>query len=55
MLLNLLLIAIVVGAVLYVLNRLPIDATIKMLVTVVAVVVLAIYALKLIWPMAGLS
>jgi hypothetical protein len=37
---------IVLGAVLYVVQRLPIDETIKMLIKVVAIVAILIYALK---------
>lgn len=52
---QLLIIAIIVGAVVYVVRLLPIDATFKTIVTVIAVVVFAIYAIKLLVPMAGLG
>lgn len=50
MLLQALIILIVVGALLYVVDLLPIDATIKRIAQVVAIVVLAIYLLKLFLP-----
>ncbi len=53
--LQFIILCVVVGAALYVANRLPLDATIKMIINVVAVVVFAIYALRLLWPMAGLG
>jgi hypothetical protein len=53
--LQLLILAIVVGAVIYIVRLLPIDATFKAIVTVIAVVVFAIYAIKLLAPMAGLG
>lgn len=53
--LQLLIIAIVVGAIIYVIRLLPIDDTFKMIVTVIAIVVFAIYAIKLLAPMAGLG
>lgn len=44
---------IVVGAILYILNALPIDATVKKIGQVVVIVAFAIYALRLLWPMAA--
>ena len=45
-------VCIVVGAVLYLAKLLPIDALFKTILTVIVVVVFAIYALRLLWPMA---
>lgn len=53
--LQLLIIAIVVGAVIYIVRLLPIDDTFKAIVTVIAVVLFAIYAIRLLAPMAGLG
>jgi hypothetical protein len=53
--LQLLILAIVVGAVIYVVRLLPIDETFKAIVTVIAVVVFAIYAIRLLAPMIGLG
>jgi len=55
MLLQLLIIAIVVGAVLYIMQLVPMDARLKQIIIVIAIVVFAIYALKMLLPMAGLS
>lgn len=44
---SLLILLIVLGAVLYIVTLLPIDATIKLIIQVVAVVVIAIYLLRL--------
>lgn len=52
--LSLLIILIIAGAALYIVGLLPIDATIKRVVQVIAIVVLVIYALRMLWPMAGL-
>lgn len=54
MLLQLLIILIVVGAVLYLLNMVPIDATIRRIIQVIVIVGVAIYLLKLLLPAAGL-
>lgn len=54
MLLQLLILLIVVGALLYILNMLPIDATVKRIIQVIAIVILAVYLLKLLLPGAGL-
>jgi hypothetical protein len=53
--LQLLIIAIIVGAVIYIVRILPIDDTFKAIVTVIAIVVFAIYAIKMLAPIAGLS
>jgi hypothetical protein len=45
----------VVGALLYILQYLPIDSTIKRIIQVVAIVVLAIWLLRQFWPMTGLG
>lgn len=52
--LQLLIIAIIVGAICYVVRLLPIEETFKTIVVVIAVVVFAIYAIKLLAPIAGL-
>lgn len=44
---SLLILLIVLGAVLYIVTLLPIDATIKRIIQMVAVVVIAIYLLRL--------
>lgn len=54
MLLSVIILLIVVGALLYVLNLLPIDPTIKRIAQVIAIVVLAIYLLKILLPASGL-
>ena len=46
---------VILGAVLYVLRLLPIDATVKQIIYVVAVVFIAIYAIKTLLPMANLG
>lgn len=53
-LLPLLIALIIVGAILFIVNRLPIDGTIKLIIQVIAVVFVAIYALRILAPMAGL-
>lgn len=55
MLIQLLIVAIIVGAIVYIVQLLPLNGTIKQVVIVAAVVILAIYAIKLIAPMAGLT
>ena len=55
MLIQLLIAAIVIGAILYVLQMVPMDGRLKSIVTVVAIVIFAIYALKLLAPMAGFN
>jgi hypothetical protein len=49
-----LIICIIVGAALYLVMLLPIDATVKTIIKVVVIVAFAIYALKLLVPLAGL-
>lgn len=46
---------VIVGALLYILQLLPIDGTIKRIIQVVVIVVLVIWALRLLLPMAGLG
>lgn len=53
-LLQLAIACIVVGAILYILNLLPIDATLKTIAYVIVIVLVAIYALRILAPMAGL-
>lgn len=52
--LSVIILLIVVGALLYLLNMLPLDATVKRIIQVVAIVIVAIYLLRLLWPMSGL-
>ena len=44
---------ILIGAVLYIVTLLPIDATIKRIIQVVAIVFAIIWILTLMWPMLG--
>lgn len=46
---------VIVGAALYLLQLIPIDATVKRIVQVIAIVVIAIYAIRVLLPMAGLG
>lgn len=52
---HLLIALIVIGAVLYVVSLLPIDATIKRIVQVIAIVFIAIYLIREFLPAAGLG
>lgn len=45
---------VIVGAVLYLLQLLPIDATIKQIIQVIAIVFIAIWAIRTLLPIAGL-
>lgn len=54
MLIQIIILLIVVGAILYIVDILPLDGTVKRIAQVVAVVVLAIYLLKLLLPASGL-
>ncbi len=53
--LTILITLIVVGAALYVIERLPLDGNVKTILQVFLVVVLAIYVLRFVWPMTGLG
>ena len=53
--LQLLIIAIIVGAIVYIVQLLPINGTIKQVAVVIAVVILAIYAIRILAPMAGIG
>lgn len=53
-LVSILILLIVVGAVLYLVSILPIDATVKRIAYVIAVVVLAIYLLRALAPAISL-
>jgi hypothetical protein len=55
MLLQFIIALIIVGAILYFLPRAPLDETIKVIIKVVLIVVILIWALKLVWPMTGLG
>ncbi len=52
---NALVILIVFGAVLYLVSLIPLDQTVKRIIQVVAIVVLAVWAIKTLLPAAGLS
>ncbi len=54
-LVSLLIALIVIGAILYIVGMLPIDATIKRVIQVIAIVLLAIWAIKTLLPMAGVA
>lgn len=53
--LSILIALIIVGALLYLLQYVPIDATIKTIIRVIAIVVLLIWLLKEFWPATGLG
>ena len=53
--LSLIIALIIVGALLYLLNLIPIDPTIKSVIYVIVIVVLAIYLLREFWPLTGLN
>jgi hypothetical protein len=53
--LSVLITLIVAGAVLYLLQLLPIDATIKRAIQVIAIVILAIWLLRMLWPMMAVG
>lgn len=46
---------VIVGAALYLLQLIPIDATIKRIIQVIVIVILVIWAIKLLLPMAGIG
>jgi hypothetical protein len=50
---NLILVAVVVGAVLYLFNMLPIDATVKKVANVLALIVIIVWAIR--WIMSHLG
>jgi len=54
-LLQILIVCIIVGAGLYLLQLVPIDGTIKRIIQVIVIVVLVIWALRFLVPMAGLG
>jgi hypothetical protein len=45
---------VILGAALYLLQLLPIDATVKQIIQVIAVVVIVIWAIRTLLPIAGL-
>jgi hypothetical protein len=53
--LQLLIAFIVVGALLYILNLLPIDATMKRIAWVVVIVVFAIYVIRILFGAGGIA
>jgi hypothetical protein len=50
-----LIVLVIIGAALYLLQLLPIDGTIKRIIQVVVIVILAIWAIRMLLPMAGLG
>lgn len=46
---------IVIGAILYIVSILPLDATIKRIIQVIAIVILAIYLIRELLPIANLG
>lgn len=46
---------VILGAILYIINLLPIDATVKRIIQVIAIVFIVIYAIRVLLPMSGLS
>lgn len=52
---SLLVALIVIGAVLYIVGMLPIDATIKRVIQVIAIVILGIWVIRALLPAAGLG
>jgi hypothetical protein len=55
MLLHLIIALIVIGALLYIVQLLPIDATFKRVIQVIAIVAAVIWSLKVLMPVAGLG
>lgn len=53
MLLEFIIALVIVGAVLYLLKLIPIDETVKSVIQVIVIVVLVIWAIKILLPMAG--
>lgn len=45
---------VIIGAILYLLQLIPIDATIKQIIQVIVIVALVIYAIRILLPLAGL-
>lgn len=46
---------VILGAILYLVNLLPIDATVKRIIQVIAIVFIVIYAIRTLLPAAGLN
>lgn len=55
MVLSLIIALIIVGALLYLLQLLPIDATVKRIIQVIAIVILVVWLLRELWPATGLG
>lgn len=53
--LDLIIALIIVGALLYLLQFVPIDATIKRIIQVIAIVALVVWLLREFWPATGLG
>lgn len=51
---QLLIALVIIGALLYLLELIPIDATIKRVIQVIAILFVVIWAIKILIPMAGL-
>lgn len=45
---------VIIGAILYLLQLIPIDGTIKQIIQVIVIVALVIYAIRILLPLAGL-
>lgn len=52
---ELLIALVIVGAVLYLLQLVPIDGTVKTIIQVIIIVFLVIWAIKILLPMAGIN
>lgn len=50
---ELLIALVIIGAALYLLNLIPMDATVKRVIQVIAIVVIVIYAIRVLLPMAA--
>jgi len=53
--LQFLIVLVIVGAALYLLQLIPIDATIKRIIQVIVIVILVIWAIRVLLPMAGIG
>jgi hypothetical protein len=49
-----LIVLVIIGAALYLLQFLPIDGTVKRIIQVIVIVILVIWAIRMLLPMAGL-
>lgn len=53
--LQLLIALVIIGAILYLINIIPMDSRIKTVIMVLAIVFIVIWALRILAPMAGIS